>query len=140
MTATYRDSAPHWDRQSVAAPRRRHWTQDKREALLLGVLAIGAAAVIGLWWANNPGRSLHTFADRVTAAGRITGLVGTYLVLVQVLLMSRLPWLDRWIGTDRMAAWHRSNGQYTIGLLMAHTVLIILGYAEADRVSIARET
>jgi hypothetical protein len=51
-------------------------------------------------------------------------LVGTYLVLVQVVLMARLQWLDRRIGTDRMAAWHRSNGQYTIGMLVAHTVLI----------------
>ena len=38
-----------------------------------------------------------------------------------------------------MAAWHRSNGQYTIGLLVAHTLLITWGYAEADSVSIGRE-
>ena len=73
---------------------------------------------------QQPGQHLHTLADHLTAAGRITGLVGTYLVLVQVVLMARLPWLDRRIGTDRMAAWHRSNGQYTIGMLVAHTVLI----------------
>jgi predicted ferric reductase len=107
---------------------------------VLAVIAVGGLAVIGLWWANNPGRSLHTFADRLTAAGRISGLVGTYLVLVQVVLMARLPWLDRWIGTDRMAAWHRSNGQYTIGMLVAHTGLITWGYAAQDRASLTRET
>ena len=67
----------------------------------------------------------------MTAAGRITGLLGTYLILVQVVLMARLPWLDRWVGTDRMAGWHRSNGQYTIALLVAHTIFIIWGYAAA---------
>ena len=85
--------------------------------MALVVIAAGAVGVIGLWWANTPGGSLHTLADRLTAAGRITGLLGTYLILVQVVLMARLPWLDRWIGTDRMATWHRSNGQYTIGML-----------------------
>jgi predicted ferric reductase len=122
-------------------PAVRPWrsTQDQREALVLAFIAAGALAVIGLWWANNPGRSLHSLADRLTAGARITGLVGTYLVLVQVVLMARLPWLDRWIGTDRMAAWHRSNGQYTIAMLAAHTALTIWGYAAADRVSVARE-
>ena len=115
-------------------------TQRERETLVLAVIAAGGLAVLGLWWANNPGRDLHTFADRLTGAGRISGLLGTYLVLVQVVLMARLPWLDRWIGTDRLASWHRSNGQYTIGMLVAHTVLIIWGYAAADRVSLTQET
>ena len=138
MTAVRPSPPPPWAAPTVAVDQRR-WTQDQREALVLLVLAVGGAAVIGMWWANNPGRSLHSFADRLTAAGRITGLAGTYLVLVQVVLMARLPWLDRWIGTDRMAAWHRTNGQYTIGLLVAHTGLITWGYAAADHSPIARE-
>jgi predicted ferric reductase len=107
---------------------------------VLAVITAAALAVVGMWWANTPGRSLHTFADRVTAAGRISGLLGTYLILVQVVLMARLPWLDRWVGTDRMAGWHRSNGQYTIALLCAHTLFIIWGYAAADHRSLTAET
>jgi predicted ferric reductase len=38
-----------------------------------------------------------------------------------------------------MATWHRSNGQYTIGMLVSHTGLITWGYAVQDRVSIADE-
>jgi predicted ferric reductase len=125
---------------SVAASRRWRSTQDQREALVLGVIAAGALAVIGLWWANAPAGSLRTVADKLTAAGRITGLLGTYLILVQVVLMARLPWLDRSVGTDRMARWHRSNGQYTIGLLVAHTFLILWGYAGSDHQSLNHET
>jgi predicted ferric reductase len=66
--------------------------------------------------------------------------VRTSLILVQVVLLARLPWLDRSVGTDRMSAWHRSNGQYTIGLLVAHTVLIIWGYAAFDHSSVTHET
>jgi predicted ferric reductase len=126
--------------QTLAPPEPWRSTQAQREAVVLAVIAAGALAVIGFWWADTPARSLHTFADRLTGAGRITGLVGTYLILVQVVLMARIPWLDRSVGTDRMAAWHRSNGQYTIGLLVAHTFLIIWGYAAFDHFSLIHET
>jgi predicted ferric reductase len=122
-----------------SAPPEWRSTQGQREALVLAAIAAFAIAVVSLWWADTRGRSLHTFGDRLTAAGRISGLVGTYLVLVQVVLMARLPWLDRWIGTDRLAAWHRSNGQYTIGMLVAHTVLITWGYSGQDRTSLVHE-
>jgi len=115
-------------------------TQDQREAVVLAVIVVGALAVVGLWWANTPSGSLHTFADRLTAGGRVTGLMGTYLILVQVVLMARIPWLDRSVGTDRLSAWHRSNGQYTITLLVAHTFLILWGYAGSDHRSPAAET
>jgi predicted ferric reductase len=136
-------SAPPRRHQTPPPPPRRgrwHSTQDQREAVVLAVIAAGALAVVAMWWTATPTGSLHTFADRLTAAGRITGLLGTYLILVQVVLMARVPWLDRSIGTDRLASWHKSNGQYTISLLIAHTFLIIWGYAAFDHTSPTQET
>jgi len=112
---------------------------EDRQLLVLGVIAAIGAVVIGLWWVNTPAGSLRTFSDRLTAAGRITGLLGTYLALVEVVLMARLPWLDRAIGTDNLTRWHRQNGQYTISLLVAHAVLTVWGYARADHVTVASE-
>jgi predicted ferric reductase len=97
-------------------------------------------AVLAMWWVDTPASSLAGLASKVTAAGRITGLLGTYLVLVEVVLMGRIPWLDRLIGMDRLAVWHRRNGEYAIWLLVAHTVLTIWGYAVADHTAVAHET
>jgi predicted ferric reductase len=41
---------------------------------------------------------------------------------------------------DRLAVWHRRNGEYAIWLLVAHTVLTIWGYAVADHTAVAHET
>src|SRR5581483_1146647 len=114
--------------------------QPGREGLVALIVAIGAVAVAGFWWVDTPAGALHTVADRLTAAGRVTGLLGTYLVLVEVLLMARLPWLDQLIGMDRLATWHRRNGQYCIWLLGAHTLLTIWGYAAADHTGLLHET
>jgi len=114
--------------------------QPGREGLVAAVVTVGAVAVLGFWWVDTAAGTLHTAADRLTAAGRVTGLVGTYLALVEVLLMSRLPWLEPLIGMDRLATWHRRNGEYCIWLLGAHTLLTIWGYAGTDHTGLLHET
>lgn len=114
--------------------------QRTREGLVAAVVAGGALVVLGLWAHDTPGRALHTLGDELTAAGRVTALLGTYLLLVQILLMARLPWLERLIGTTRLAVWHRLNGMYSVALLVAHTVLTIWGYAITDHAGLGHET
>jgi len=54
--------------------------------------------------------------------------------------MARVPLLERRIGSDRVARWHAMAGRYTVCLLVAHIVLILLGYAAQDRASVWHET
>ena len=96
--------------------------------LVLSAIAVGAGLVVLLWLHDTPG-TLHSFGDYLTNAGRITGLLAGYAVVVQVLLMARLPLLERGVGADRLARWHAFGGRYTVSLIVAHTVLIVWGYA-----------
>ncbi len=102
------------------------------------VTAVGVV-VVGIWLRDTPTGSLRTWGTRLTAAGDLTGLVGTYLVLVQVVLMSRIPPLERLLGMDRLAVWHRRNGQYSICLLVAHALLTIWGYGLTAHTNVASE-
>jgi predicted ferric reductase len=105
----------------------------------VGVLvAANAVAVAGLWWRQGGIREVQDLAGLLTSLGRLTGLVGAFLALVQLLLLARIPVLEA-AGVERVAAWHRRNGTACLALLVAHTVLITVGYALADRVSLARE-
>ncbi len=94
------------------------------------VLTLGAVAVVALWWLDPT--TLDGLGTEVTAAGRLAGLLGAYLVLVQLLLMSRLPWFERAVGFDRLTAWHRGLGTNTVLLLVAHVLLVVEGYSLAD--------
>jgi predicted ferric reductase len=71
--------------------------------------------------------------------GRVTGLVGTYLVLWQLLFMARLPWLERAFGLERMAVLHKWNGYVVIVLLVAHAVFQTLGYQLGDGKNVAAQ-
>ncbi|MEA2443582.1 MAG: hypothetical protein QOJ12_874 [Thermoleophilales bacterium] len=104
--------------------------------LLLGANVV---LVIGLWLRSGGLSGLGNSGDLVTSIGRITGLVGTLLVLVQLLLIARLPVLERSVGFDRLTVWHRRNGRVAISLLLAHAVLITIGYALRGKISLPLE-
>jgi predicted ferric reductase len=93
-----------------------------------------------MWWRDTPPASLIGPGPWLIAAGRVLGLVGTYLVVVEVLLMARIAPLDRLIGMDRLAVWHRRNGEYSIALLVGHAVCIIWGYALVAHEGLTAET
>ncbi|WP_028059392.1 ferredoxin reductase family protein [Candidatus Solirubrobacter pratensis] len=77
-----------------------------------------AVAVVALWL---HGGGLHD--EPLTSLGRLTGLLGAYLSLVELLVLARGP---------RTSAWHRWAGHAVLWLLIAHTVLITTGYARSD--------
>ena len=52
-----------------------------------------------------------------TAIGRLTGMLGTYLLLVTVLLVGRIPSVERALGQDTLVRWHRRLGPWVIILL-----------------------
>jgi len=104
------------------------------------VIAANGVVAVGLWFRHGQLDTVSGPGAIATAAGQLTGLVGTYLILVQLLLMARLPWMERYAGFDRLAVWHRWNGFAAVNLLVAHTVLITMGYAAADHISLVDQT
>ena len=65
--------------------------------------------------------------------GRVAGFLAAYLMLVMVVLMGRIPALERAAGQDRLARWHRRIGGWPIVLVAAHGVFITFGYAATVR-------
>jgi predicted ferric reductase len=57
------------------------------------------------------------------------GLHAALVLLLQLLLVARLPWLDRRIGMDRLTVWHRWVGFTLLWTILTHAVLVVLGYA-----------
>src|SRR4051812_2271815 len=106
--------------------------------VILGLLTFGALAVLALWWHDPP--SITGFGDWLTNAGRITGLLAGYGVVVLVALMARIPPLERGIGADRLARWHARGGRYTVCLVVAHGLLIPWGYAVSAHTGVVSET
>ena len=100
--------------------------------------AAGAALWLGLllvtyWWVADGGvQDLGGWASGLTSLGRLSGLVASLLLLVQVLLMARVPVLESAFGQDRLAHTHRLVGFTSFNLMLAHIVTITWGYAAGE--------
>jgi predicted ferric reductase len=113
------------------APAPRPWFVDACAA----VAGIGFGAVVASVITSETHGSLAAPGGSVTALGRLAAFTGTYLILIMVVLIARLPWLERTVGQDQLIRWHRRISPWAIGLITAHVVLITLGYAEAAKSS-----
>jgi predicted ferric reductase len=109
---------------------------------LLVVLLFWAmlAASVALWLYNTPPSGLSEPAEVITAAGRVTGLAGGFLLLTQVLMMSRVAWLETWVGGHDLMRWHRRLGAWLLVMVLAHAGYVTVGYALAEDVTIVDET
>jgi predicted ferric reductase len=107
--------------------------------LAVGCLLHGAALGVA-WWHVSSGLLLHGgLGGRAVALGRLAGFMVASGVLLQLVLVSRLPWLEPSVGSDRLYQWHRRLG-FSIGsLLLAHPALLTIGYSSREHLSISRQ-
>lgn len=89
------------------------------------VVVGGLLAVTGWWAVGNHAEGLLGSM----ALGRLSGLLSAALLLVQVLLMARVPLLERAWGQDELARQHRLVGFTSFNLLLVHLALITWAYA-----------
>ena len=75
----------------------------------------------------------------ITSLSRIAALSGSYFALVGLVLVSRISWVERSVGHDRLVIWHRKLGPYSLYLITFHVLLVLLGYAGNDRLRIGVE-
>ncbi|MEV0720238.1 ferredoxin reductase family protein [Asanoa sp. NPDC050611] len=67
---------------------------------------------------------------------KFLALHAALLMMLQLLLVARLPWLDTWIGTDRLTAWHRWTGFALFWAVVLHASFILVGYARLADISV----
>ena len=119
--------------------RRRTARRRRATGTFLALFFAGNVVAITWLWVHGGNLHPHTTGDLLTGIGRLTGLLGAYLALVQVILLARLPALERLVGFDRLTIWHRWNGHVCIDLIVAHVIFTVWGYSLLDKIGAASE-
>lgn len=117
-------------RHGLRAHGRSSWRGDL--AVALAGLGLGASTGIGV---AAVAAGLRLPGGLALAAGTVSALAGTYLCLALLVLTTRVPWIEREVGHDRLLSLHRRVAPYSLVLIAAHVVLTTLGYAQATSTS-----
>jgi predicted ferric reductase len=70
-----------------------------------------------------------TGKNSILTVAKFFGLNAALVMMFQLLLVARLPWLDRRIGMDRLTVWHRWVGFSLLWTILVHANLVVFGYA-----------
>ena len=68
--------------------------------LMVAAVWLSVASAVSLWLAYGGLNQVTDPASAITAVGIVTGLVGTDLILVMLVLAARIPAIDRVVGQD----------------------------------------
>lgn len=95
------------------------------------IWALGAAVVV-FWFAGGAWADLtRSFPMALQALGALVGLFAAFLLLMQILLMARVPFIERGLGRDVIVAVHRKLGFRVFWLVLLHVLLVSVGYSFA---------
>ena len=120
----------------LKTPRRTSHVGVDGASLLAG---LGLGLTIALQVTNLQRSDFASAYAWINSFSRLCALVGTYLALWGLLLVARIPWVERGVGHDRLITWHRKLGHYSLLLIGFHVLFVTLGYSGQDQIPLAVE-
>lgn len=131
MSGSAAESAPEPVVPPLVLLQRRHRNRLRLADLLEGLAWFSNVVVLALFLADGGASTFTNLREVPIGLGIVAGLVGSNIVFIMLLLVARVPLLDRAFGTDRTLAAHRRLGKPALYLLLAHALLLMWGYGLA---------
>ena len=86
-------------------------------------------AVVAMFILHGGLQNLTDLTAWLGAIGRLTALVATNLLLIDILLIARVAWLERIYGHDRLTVAHKKLGKPILYLVLAHFASLLWQYS-----------
>lgn len=99
----------------------------KQRYLVLVVISVIIMAMLAGWWLGT-GQDISGQASKLIAIGRLAGIIAAASVLLELLVMSRAPFIERNFDLEEINEFHRYNGFTMIFALVAHMMFLVAGY------------
>ncbi len=99
----------------------------KQRAIILVTIALALGIMLFGWWSGT-GHHLTSQSTKLIAIGRLAGIVATAAVLLELLVMSRAPFIERNFDLEEINEFHRYNGYTMTYALLVHIVALVAGY------------
>lgn len=101
-----------------------------KKALISALFWGNLLAILYFWWQGSSEFVLsQNISQLLVALGRVTGLLAEYFILVELILISRIPFIEREYGFDVLNKYHRWFGYFLGIFILSHPILLTYGYS-----------
>ena len=104
----------------------RRWTSQDFAGSLIPV---STAVAVAFFFVDGGAKNFLDIVTLPYAVGVVSGLIGTNLFLVMMVLAARVPAIDSLFGHDRALEIHKKLGKPVLYLLLVHMAALIVDYA-----------
>ncbi|MEX2014510.1 MAG: ferredoxin reductase family protein [Candidatus Saccharimonadales bacterium] len=112
--------------------------QENMRTLIFSAFALNTAFVF-LVWLDSTGLVFPSMATTLVRIGGLLGLLSALAVLYQFILQSRLPVLERYVGTPLIHRLHRYNAYLIFWMLIGHVIFVTLGHSRLHEISFIQQ-
>lgn len=136
MTANFRFAQPN---TRVRLGQRKIVRVRRGQDLVEAFAWASVVAVLAMFLIDGGVKQVTDLTTGLGAMSRLTALVGTDLLLIHMLLVARVPWIDRLYGLDKSTEAHKKLGKPILYLILAHFLASLFNYAMLDQKTILAE-
>lgn len=109
----------------------------QRSWFFIALTAVLAVVCFG-WWQGSSA-DLALTGGQLVAVGRLFGLLSAVAILLEIVLMARIPYIEKFFDLHENLDLHRLNGYAVLLLTVAHVVAITVGYAAPRQINLITE-
>ena len=103
-------------------------------------IPLTTAVAVALFFADGGAQFFTSLANLPYGIGVVSGLIGTNLFLVMLILAARVPAIDNLFGHDRAIELHKTLGKPVLYLMLAHMAGLVVDYATRDGLNVVAES
>ena len=106
------------------------YLQLKRAQDVIEALAWASVLAVTFMFLVDGGlKGITDLPSGLNAVSRLTALVGTDLLLIHMLLIARIPWIDKFYGHDRATQAHKKLGKPVLYFVIAHFTASVTSFS-----------
>ena len=133
-------------RQVLAQPTQRlklgfakHLKLKRAQDVIETIAWASVVAVVAMVLLDGGIANVKDLATGLNAFTRISALVATDLLLIHMLLVARVPWIDKFYGHDRATGAHKKLGKPILYIVVAHFIASVVQFALQDGKNVIAE-
>jgi len=126
-------------KRAVRLGSKKRFKREREKDILESIWVFSVVAVICFFLLEGGIPKVITTQTLLDATNRLSALIATNLLLVQVILISRAPWLEKTYGLDKTTRAHKRLGKPIIYLLLLHFVSSIVAYSVRNELNFFEE-